>query len=57
VFLAANLQTWKQTLWSDIKTEEMEEGAKNFVKEVKALPKRVRLSCKWNNIDAWELGM
>lgn len=33
-------------MWSDIKTEEMEEGAKNFVKEVKALPKRVRPSCR-----------
>jgi dynein heavy chain len=37
------MQAWKQTLWTDIKTEEMEEGAKNFVKEVKMLPKRVRL--------------
>jgi dynein heavy chain len=36
------LQDWKQTLWNDIKTDQMEEGAKNFVKEVKALPKRVR---------------
>lgn len=39
------LQAWKQTLWSDVKTEEMEEGAKNFVKEVKALPKGVRPPC------------
>lgn len=38
-----HMQAWKQTLWTDIKTEEMEEGAKNFVKEVKALPKRVRM--------------
>lgn len=47
------LQTWKQTLWSDIKTEEMEEGAKNFVKEVKALPKRVRLGWAARENDDW----
>jgi len=41
LFMHTPLQTWKQTLWSNINTEEMEEGAKNFVKEVKALPKRV----------------
>eukprot|EP00879_Flechtneria_rotunda_P017284 GHRR01018106.1.p1 GENE.GHRR01018106.1~~GHRR01018106.1.p1 ORF type:complete len:1124 (+),score=375.49 GHRR01018106.1:243-3374(+) len=35
-------QAWRKTLWSNISTEEMEEGAKNFVKEVKALPKRIR---------------
>ena len=40
--LCHDLQDWKQTLWNDIKTDQMEEGAKNFVKEVKALPKRVR---------------
>lgn len=36
------LQVWRQTLWTDIKTEVMEEGTKAFVKEVKALPKAVR---------------
>lgn len=35
------MQTWRQTLWSDINTSEMEEGAKQFVKEIKALPKKV----------------
>lgn len=40
--MIAGLQDWKQTLWNDIKTDQMEEGTKNFVKEVKALPKRVR---------------
>ena len=33
---------WRQTLWTDIKTDVMEEGTKAFVKEVKALPKNVR---------------
>eukprot|EP00891_Asterochloris_glomerata_P001316 jgi/Astpho2/1316/Aster-06188 len=33
---------WRSTLWSDIKTEIMEEGTKNFVKEVKSLNKKVR---------------
>ena len=36
------LQVWRSTLWSDIKTEVMEEGTKNFVKEVKSLNKKVR---------------
>ena len=33
---------WRQTLWTDIRTDVMEEGTKAFVKEVKALPKAVR---------------
>ncbi|KAK9817742.1 hypothetical protein WJX72_001478 [[Myrmecia] bisecta] len=33
---------WRNTLWSDIKTDVMEDGCKAFVKEVKALPKRIR---------------
>ena len=36
------MQVWRSTLWSDIKTEIMEEGTKNFVKEVKSLNKKVR---------------
>ena len=32
---------WRETLWSEIKTDEMEDGAKNFVKEVKSLNKKV----------------
>ena len=36
------LQVWRQTLWTNVKTEVMEEGTKAFVKEVKALPKAVR---------------
>lgn len=40
--LGTSLQVWRQTLWTDIKTEVMEEGTKAFVKEVKALPKAVR---------------
>ena len=40
--LGTPLQVWRQTLWTDIKTEIMEEGTKAFVKEVKALPKAVR---------------
>ena len=32
---------WRATLWSEIRTEEMEEGAKGFVKEVKGLSKKV----------------
>ena len=35
-------QDWKTTLWADIRTDLMEEGAKAFVKEVKSLPKRIR---------------
>ncbi|DBA86689.1 TPA: Dynein alpha chain, flagellar outer arm [Trebouxia sp. C0004] len=35
-------QVWRQTLWTDIRTDVMEEGTKAFVKEVKALPKAVR---------------
>ena len=33
---------WRQTLWNDIRTEVMEDGAKGFVKDVKALNKKVR---------------
>ena len=36
------LQEWRQTLWAHIKTDLMEDGTKNFVKEVKALNKKVR---------------
>ncbi len=32
---------WKDTLWSDIRTDVMEDGAKTFVKEVKSLHKKV----------------
>ena len=32
---------WRQTLWNDIRTEVMEDGAKGFVKDVKALNKKV----------------
>ena len=35
-------QVWRQTLWTDIRTDVMEEGTKSFVKEVKALPKQIR---------------
>lgn len=35
------LQAWRQTLWSSISTQEMEEGAKQLQKEVKSLPKKV----------------
>ena len=40
--LVSILQVWRQTLWTDIRTDVMEEGTKAFVKEVKALPKAVR---------------
>ena len=33
---------WRETLWNDIKTDLMEDGAKVFVKEVKSLPKNIR---------------
>ena len=36
------VQVWRQTLWTDIRTDVMEEGTKAFVKEVKALPKAIR---------------
>lgn len=32
---------WRQTLWEEIRTDLMEDGAKNFVKEVKSLNKKV----------------
>lgn len=32
---------WKKTLWTEIRTDLMEDGAKNFVKEVKSLNKLV----------------
>lgn len=35
-------QVWRQTLWTDIRTDVMEEGTKAFVKEVKGLPKAIR---------------
>lgn len=33
---------WRSTLWNDIRTDVMEDGAKNFVKEVKSLNKKIR---------------
>jgi hypothetical protein len=33
---------WRDTLWADIRTDLMEEGAKAFIKEVKGLHKKVR---------------
>ena len=29
-------------MWADIQTKVMEDGAKNFVKETKSLPKKIR---------------
>lgn len=49
------LQVWRQTLWTDIKTEVMEEGTKAFVKEVKALPKAVRDEDCFK-VSAWAFG-
>lgn len=34
--------SWRQTLWADIRTDMMDEGSKNFQKEVKNLPKKAR---------------
>eukprot|EP00877_Chromochloris_zofingiensis_P015255 jgi/Chrzof1/9984/Cz04g22250.t1 len=45
-------QAWRQTLWKDIQTEVMEEGAKNFVKEVKSLSKKVREEDVFKGVDA-----
>lgn len=42
---------WKQTLWSNIDTTVMEDGAKNFVKEVKSLNKKVRDEDCFKGID------
>ncbi|CAD7704939.1 unnamed protein product [Ostreobium quekettii] len=44
-------QDWRQTLWDDIKTEVMEDGAKAFVKEVKGLPKRIREENCFKGVD------
>lgn len=41
VLCELQFQDWRQTLWSDIRTDIMEEGAKQFVKEVKSLHKKV----------------
>ncbi len=41
VLCKVQFDAWKSTLWSDIRTDVMEEGAKNFVKEIKSLNKKV----------------
>lgn len=45
-------QDWRQTLWNDIKTEVMEDGAKAFVKEVKSLSKKIRDEDCFKGLDA-----
>ena len=50
----AKTQVWRQTLWTDIRTDVMEEGTKAFVKEVKALPKAVRDEDCFK-VGTWEL--
>lgn len=45
-------QDWRTTLWADIRTDLMEEGAKAFVKEVKSLPKRIRQEDCYMGLDA-----
>lgn len=35
-------QAWRETLWNDIRTEVMEDGAKGFIKDVKSLNKKIR---------------
>ena len=45
-------QDWRTTLWADIRTDLMEEGAKAFVKEVKGLPKRIREEDAYRGLDA-----
>lgn len=42
---------WKKTLWNDIRTDLMEDGAKNFVKEVKSLNKLVRDEDVFKGVD------
>lgn len=37
--------TWRGTLWSAIKVEDMEDGTKGLVKEVKSLSKKVQGGC------------
>lgn len=37
---------WRETLWKNIRTDKMEEGAKGFVKEVKALSRKVRVAAQ-----------
>ena len=44
-------QSWRQTLWADIHTEIMEDGAKGFVKEVKGLPKWIREEHCYKGLD------
>lgn len=44
-------QSWRQTLWNNINTELMEEGAKAFVKEVKGLPKWIREEQCYKGLD------
>ena len=38
----AQVNDWKETLWKDINTDLMEEAAKNFSKDLRALPKRAK---------------
>eukprot|EP00882_Tetradesmus_deserticola_P010125 GHRQ01010697.1.p1 GENE.GHRQ01010697.1~~GHRQ01010697.1.p1 ORF type:complete len:387 (+),score=127.04 GHRQ01010697.1:1021-2181(+) len=45
-------QSWRQTLWCNISTSDMEEGAKQFVKEVKLLPKTVRDEDVFKGLDS-----
>ncbi|MEW5298846.1 MAG: hypothetical protein WDW36_001923 [Sanguina aurantia] len=45
-------QAWRATLWNDIRTEVMEDGAKQFVKEVKLLNKKVRDEDVFRGVDS-----
>lgn len=48
---------WRETLWNDIRTDVMEDGAKAFIKEVKSLNKKVRLDgmlpCPCDCLSSW----
>jgi dynein heavy chain, axonemal len=46
------MQDWKRTLWADIRTDVMEEGAKSLLKEVKGLPKRIREEDCYRGLDS-----
>jgi len=50
----AQVNDWKETLWKDINTDLMEESAKNFSKDLRALPKRAKcVLCLLSSLFFW----
>lgn len=51
VLCEEQFRDWRETLWNDIRTDLMEDGAKGFVKEVKTLNKKVRDEDVFRGVD------